>query len=156
MTDNDITICGHGSGTPSTKNLQSYCTARYNSIATNGKRKQLVAVMRPKNVTDTQRKQFHDKYKTILGRNVYSQPRRNYCYKKFTDGKYYSDCSSSYCLTWKEIGVNIPLLNSVGIYESSSFTKVDVKILNGHITNPEVLKVGDALLFAGNDASRTL
>lgn len=34
------------------------------------------------------------------------------------------------------------------------FETVPVKIKNGHITNPEILKVGDAILFVGTDPSR--
>lgn len=34
------------------------------------------------------------------------------------------------------------------------FETVPVKIKNGHITNPEILKVGDAILFVGSDPSR--
>ena len=34
------------------------------------------------------------------------------------------------------------------------FETVPVKIENGHITNPEILKVGDAILFVGSDPSR--
>ena len=35
------------------------------------------------------------KYDEIIGRNLYSQPLRDYCYRKYSDGNYYSDCSSS-------------------------------------------------------------
>ncbi len=33
-----------------------------------------------------------DKYAEIIGRNIYSQSLRDYCYKVYKDGKYYSDC----------------------------------------------------------------
>ena len=155
ITEKDITLCGHGSGNPSTKNMYTYLSTRYNSIASNGKHKGIVKVMRLKTMTDSGRKKFHDTYKTILGRNIYNQSLRNYVYTKY-NGKYYSDCSSSGCATYKKIGYDVPLLNTAGIYNSNLFKEVDVKISKGHITNPEVLKVGDALLFVGNDPSRPL
>lgn len=153
VTEKDITISGHGSGTPSTKNMYAYLESRYKSIAPNGKHKGVVAVRRLKKITDSGRKKFHDTYKTILGRNSYNQSLRSYVYTPYK-GKYYSDCSSSGCATFKKIGYNVPLLNTAGIYTSSLFETVPVKIKNGHITNPEILKVGDAILFVGSDPSR--
>lgn len=153
VTEKDITICGHGSGTPSTKNMFTYLESRYKSIATNGKHKGIVAVKRFKKITDSGRKKFHDTYKNILGRNSYNQSLRQYVYTPYKR-KYYSDCSSSGCATFKKIGYNVPLLNTAGIYTSSLFETVPVKIKNGHITNPEILKVGDAILFVGSDPSR--
>ena len=47
-------------------------------------------------------------------------------------------------------------LNTEYIYKSDKFEDVPVKIKNGHITNPEVLKLGDQILFAGNDPNRPL
>ena len=93
ITDKDITICGHGSGNPSTKNLHTYSAMRYSQKASNGKDKGVVAVRRFKGLTDDLRTKFHDTYATILGRNNYSQSLRAYVYKKYTNGKYYSDCS---------------------------------------------------------------
>lgn len=152
--ESDIILCGHGSGNPSTKILSSYATQRYSSVAKNGKRKGIVAVKRFKALnTDKLRNKFHDTYKTILGRNEYNQALRGFCYKPYK-GKYYSDCSSSGCLTLSEIGLKCSALNTAGIYNSKLFETVDVNIVNGHITNPEVLEVGDAILFVGNDPSR--
>lgn len=94
------------------------------------------------------------KYGEILGRNKYSNPRRDYCYKKYKDGKYYSDCSSSISYAYKEAGFSFGILNTVGMYQSKKMTDVPVTIKNGIIQNPEVLKVGDMLLFAGTDSSR--
>lgn len=153
VTEKDITLCGHGSGTPSTKNMYTYLESRYKSIAPNGKHKGVIAVRRLKKITDSGRKKFHDTYKTILGRNSYNQSLRSYVYTPYK-GKYYSDCSSSGCATFKKIGYSVPLLNTAGIYTSSLFETVPVKIKNGHITNPEILKVGDAILFVGTDPSR--
>lgn len=76
ITESDVTICGHGSGVPSLKSLKDYSTQRYNSIAPNGKHKGIVAVKRLKALTDKGRNDFHDTYKTILGRNIYSQSLR--------------------------------------------------------------------------------
>lgn len=100
-----------------------------------------------------------NKYKTLLGRNYYSQPKRSYCYKKYSDGKYYSDCSSSIALTYKECGFPFYYNGSsnpttVGMYKSTDLIDVPVVIKNGIIQNPEVLRVGDMLLFAGTDSSR--
>jgi hypothetical protein len=100
------------------------------------------------------------KYEEILGRNKYSQPRRSYAFKKYSDGKYYSDCSSSVALAYKYAGY--PFYdnnksynpNTVGMYQAKSLKDVPVTIKNGIIQNPEVLRPGDMLLFAGTDNSR--
>ena len=155
VTEKTITICGHGSGNPSTKNLYTYNSQRYSSVASNGKRKGVVCVLRLKALTDANRAKFHDTYKTILGRNIYSQNLRSYVYSTY-NGKYYSDCSSSICATFKKIGYSVSLLNTAGMYYSSLFEKIPVKISNGHITNPEILKVGDCLMYVGSDSSRPL
>lgn len=94
------------------------------------------------------------KYKTILGRNYYSQAKRDYCFKKHRDGKYYSDCSSSISYCYKEAGLSFGILNTVGMYQSKKMTEVPVIIKNGQIQNPEVLRIGDMLLFAGSDSGR--
>ena len=155
MTSKDITLCGHGSGTPSTKNMKDYCASRYDQKASNGKRKQVVAVRRFKGLTYENRQAFHDAYKTLLGRNQYSQALRQYVYKSY-HGVYYSDCSSSGCYTLREIGLDCQDLNTAGIYNSNQFQNVPVIISEGQIVNPEILEVGDALLFVGNDPSRPL
>jgi hypothetical protein len=158
MTDKNVTICGHGSGNPSTKNLNTYSTARYAKKASNGVHKGIVAVRRIKGgLTVAQQKEFHDGYKLILGRNVYSQSLRQYVFTPYSkDDKYYSDCSSSGCATYAYIGLSVSLLNTAGIYTSDKFETVPVTIKDGRITNPEILQVGDAILFAGDDASRPL
>lgn len=95
-----------------------------------------------------------NEYRKFIGRNHYSQPRRNYCTKKYSDGKYYSDCSSSVSYAYKEAGESFGILNTVGMYTSKKMKDVAVKIKNGIIQNPEILRIGDILLFAGNDTSR--
>ena len=94
------------------------------------------------------------KYGEILGRNNYSQAKRDYCYKKHKDGKYYSDCSSSVSYAYKEAGYSFGILNTVGMYQSAKMKDVAVTITTGIIQNPEVLRPGDMLLFAGTDSSR--
>ena len=155
-TEKTITICGHGSGRPSTKVMHTYLEARYKSKAPNGKRKGAVKVMRLRDLTDTGRMKFHDYYGIILGRNYYSQGKREYVFRKAADGRYYSDCSSSGMAALQRSGYGVTLLNTAGIYQSPLFETVPVTIKNGHITNPEILKAGDAVLFVGNDPKRPL
>lgn len=151
MTEHDITICGHGSGFPSLKNMEDYLTARYNAKMSNGVRKGLIRVRRVKGMTDEQRKAFVDAYTQILGRNYYSQALREYVFKKY-QGSYYSDCSSSGDACWARAGHDVGWLNTVGQKDSYLLEDVPVIIEKGHVKNPEILKVGDALLFAGNES----
>lgn len=95
-----------------------------------------------------------NKYRTIIGRNHYSQERRNYCFTPYTDGLYYSDCSSSISWTYKEAGYGFGILNTVGMWESTKMSDVPVIIKAGQITNPDVLRIGDMLLYAGKDNGR--
>lgn len=96
-----------------------------------------------------------NKYAKLIGRNIYSQKLRDYCFQKYKDGKYYSDCSSSICYTYKEAGYGFGIFNSVGIYQSDKLTTVDADIADG-IPEPSLLRKGDILAFAGTDASRPL
>ena len=144
-----ITLAGHGSGRPSKKDMNTYCRGRHE------KGKGLVEVLRLP-MTDAQRKKMHDAYKEILGRNYYNQNLRAYCYKAYKDGKYYSDCSSSIGLTAQKAGVSgVGLFNTAEMHKHWSKVK-NVVIVNGIIQNPEVLKVGDALMFKGSDPTRPL
>ena len=101
-----------------------------------------------------------DKYRGILGRNLYSQPRRTYCFTKYVNGKYYSDCSSSVALSYKAAGYPVrdksgyACPNTVGMYSSPDLAQVDVTIQKGVIQDVEKLRVGDLLLFAGSDKGR--
>lgn len=155
ISESTIKICGHGSGTPSIKNMETYLSSRYNSYANNGKHKGVIAVKRLKALKDEDRQKFADTYKTIVGRNEYSQNLRQYVYTPYGK-KYYSDCSSSICATYQKIGYSVSLLNTAGIYESNLFEDVPAIISLGHIMNPDCLKVGDCLLFVGNDPGRPL
>lgn len=100
------------------------------------------------------RLRVRDTYRVILGRNLYSQAKRDYCFRKASDGKYYSDCSSSISYSYQKAGYSFGILNTVGMYESGKLKKVDVKIAGGVPADVSKLRVGDMLLFAGNDSSR--
>lgn len=151
MTEADIILCGHGSGNPSLKNMQEYLSSRYASKMSNGIRKGLIRVRRVKGMTDAEREMFFEAYTSILGRNTYSQSLREYVFKQYR-GTYYSDCSSSGDACYAKAGHDLGWLNTAGQLESYQMEDVPAKIVNGHVTNPEVLKVGDALLFAGNES----
>lgn len=105
---------------------------------------------------EQQRKSVIDQYNTLLNRNIYNQSLRTYVFSPYKDGKYYSDCSSSVCYSYKQAGVNLGNLNTAGIYNSTKGTLVDVKITNGIPVDVSKLRVGDCLLFRGSDASRPL
>lgn len=104
---------------------------------------------------NTLQQAYHDTYKTILGRNIYSQNLRRYVYTPY-NGKYYSDCSSSICATMDRIGVSMSLYNTAGMYFSNIWKLVNVGSVNGHITDVTKLNVGDALMFVGNNPLRPL
>jgi len=153
--ESDVTICGHGGGRPSLKNLKSYTSSRYKNKAPNGVHKGIACVKRHKQMTDEKRRKYKEAYDIILGRNYYSQSLRSYVYTKYKDGRYYSDCSSSQMKAMQEAGLSTGgLLSTAGIYYSDKFETVPVKIVDGHITNPEVLKIGDQILYKGNDPKR--
>lgn len=150
MKESKITICGHGYGNPSLKTLSEYNEYRHSQD------RGIVCVRRFKALDKslTKRLAFVRKYKTILGRNIYNQNFRECVYKPL-NGKYYSDCSSSGMATLVEIGFKLPwLFNTAAIMTNDLFMDVPVKIVNGHITNSEVLKYGDCLMYKGSDPSR--
>lgn len=103
---------------------------------------------------EEKRLKVRNKYREILGRNRYSQAKRDYCYHKASDGCYYSDCSSSISYAYKEAGYGFGVLNTVGMYESKKLKKVDVFIRKGIPQDVSKLRIGDMLLFAGSDSSR--
>lgn len=100
------------------------------------------------------RVKVRDMYRKIIGRNIYSQSLRNYCYTPYKDGKYYSDCSSSVSYAYKQAGEGFGIMRTTDMYASSKFVDVPVVIEKGQIKNPDVLRIGDMLLFAGSDAGR--
>jgi len=89
-----------------------------------------------------------DKYATLIGRNIYSQTLREYFFKKYSDGNYYSDCSSSICYVYKEAGCSFGILNTAGIYQSGKLTTVDADIAAG-IPDLSRLRKGDMLYLLG-------
>ncbi len=95
-------------------------------------------------------------YSSLIGRNYYSQERRDYCFRPYKNGRYYSDCSSSICYSYKEAGQGFGILNTAGIYLSDQLTTVDIVTASGVPVNIEDLRVGDMLEFAGNDSSRPM
>ena len=103
---------------------------------------------------DEKRQAVARKYDELIGRNHYSQPLRDYCYRKHSDGNYYSDCSSSICYAYKEAGYGFGILNTAGIYQSARLVTVDVPIRDGQVRDIGQLRVGDMLEFAGTDESR--
>ena len=95
-----------------------------------------------------------EKYKILLGRNYYSQPLRDYCFYQYKDGNYYSDCSSSVSLSYKEAGFSFGNMSTIDMLISKKLKDVNVIIKEGIIQNPEVLRIADLLLFAGDDVER--
>ncbi len=106
-------------------------------------------------MAEQQRQKICDKYGIIIGRNIYSQTLRDYCFVPYKDDKYYSDCSSSISYAYKEAGYGFGILNTAGIYQSAKLTTVDADIAAG-IPDISFLRKGDMLEFAGTDASRPL
>jgi len=109
---------------------------------------------------EAKRKAVADAYKECIGRNIYSQDttKRECAFTPHTDGKYYSDCSSSIRLAYRkaDIGLNNIGGNTAGMYHSTLGRIMDVSITNGVPTNSAQLRVGDILLFAGMDSCRPL
>lgn len=101
------------------------------------------------------RQKVADAYKIILGRNIYNQDLRDYCYNAYKDGKYYSDCSSSISYAYKKAGYGFGILNTASMYTNLSEVK-GITIKNGIPTDISKLRVGDMFLFAGSDASRPM
>ena len=103
---------------------------------------------------EEKRLSVRDAYRQLLGRNRYSQALREYCFTPWQDGHYYSDCSSSVCLSYAQAGLGFGLLNTVGLYASPRLKAVEADIREGVPTDPGRLRVGDLLLFAGSDPAR--
>ena len=103
---------------------------------------------------DEKRLAVIEQYKTLLGRNHYSQELRNYCFEKYKDGNYYSDCSSSVSFAYEKAGYGFGNMTTMDMIISGRMIDVKAIIKDGIIQNPEILKIGDLLLFAGNDEWR--
>lgn len=104
---------------------------------------------------ETKREAVGKAYDEIIGRNYYSQNLRDYCYTKYTNGLYYSDCSSSISYAYKRAGYGFGILNTAGMYYKLKTVK-DIVIKNGQIQNVSALRKGDCLMFKGSDPSRPL
>lgn len=101
------------------------------------------------------RLKLRNKYREIIGRNYYNDSsKRKHVYTKASDGKYWSDCSSSVSGTYREIGLDIPWMRTTDMWDTDLFVDVPVEIKNGIIQNPGILRIGDMLLFASNHTSR--
>lgn len=104
------------------------------------------------------RQRVVDKYSEIQGRNIYSQrsAQRECAFHPYKDGKYYSDCSSSVRLSYKEADIGIDNIgsNTVAQYGNKKGQIVDVKISNGLPTDISKLRIGDCFYFAGTDSGR--
>ena len=85
-------------------------------------------------------------YDEIIGRNYYSQNLRDYCYTKYKNGLYYSDCSSSISYAYKRAGYGFGILNTAGMYYKLKTVK-DIVISGGQIQNVSKLRKGDCLKF---------
>jgi len=109
---------------------------------------------------EAKRKAVADIYKECIGRNLYNQDltKRECAFTPHTDGKYYSDCSSSIRLAYKKADIGLSYIggNTAGMYNSTLGSIVDITVVNGVPTNPAQLRIGDLLLFAGTDSSRPL
>lgn len=155
ITERDVTLVGHGSGFPDYHNLYTYTARRQAQKAPNGLHKGIVAVRRPKGLNDGLRAAFRAKISETIGRNRYSQDKRSYVYKRYNNGSYYSDCSAIGMETLRFIGLKFGwLYNTAAIYTEKEFETVPVRIKDGHIQNPEVLRICDAVLYRGNDPKR--
>ncbi len=51
-------------------------------------------------------------YSALIGRNYYSQERRDYCFRPHSNGRHYNDCNSSVCYAYKEAGQGFGILNT--------------------------------------------
>lgn len=104
---------------------------------------------------ESSRLAIRNKYREILGRNYYNDSSlRKHVYKKASDGKYWSDCSSSVSGTYREMGWDIPWMRTTDMWDYAGFEDVPVVIKDGIVQNPGVLRIGDMLLFAGTHSSR--
>ena len=95
--------------------------------------------------------------KPCIGRNLYSQDaaRRECVFTKYKDGKYYSDCSSFVRWLYRKAGLYSNIGgNTVGIMGSKLGVEIDCKIKEWRTRRISALRVGDLLLFRGNNASR--
>ena len=89
----------------------------------------------------------------MLGRNLYNQSLRTYALAPYSDGKYYSDCSSFVCAAYKACGFDMGWMNSYGLAVTDKLYTVQVNYTdNGvHIKDAEkVLHIADVIIWNGH------
>lgn len=89
----------------------------------------------------------------MIGRNIYSQSLRAYALAPYSDGKYYSDCSSFVCAAYKAGGFDMGWMNSYGLTATDKLYTVEVDYIdNGvHIKDAEkVLHIADVIIWNGH------
>lgn len=95
-----------------------------------------------------------ESYQKILGINKYNRQLRDYCFVPYVDGENYSDSSSSIVYSYERAGFPIGNFDELGLYQTDRLVDVPVEIRAGVIRNPEILRIGDILFFAGTDTTR--
>lgn len=100
-----------------------------------------------------------DLHKQVVAqKNIYTQQstKREYVLKKYTDGKFYGDCSSGVRKITEEADPSVKPMggNTVAQYQNKKAVKIECKIVNGVPTDISALRVGHCLYFAGTDTSR--
>lgn len=100
-----------------------------------------------------------DTLRPRIGKNHYSQDakKRECVFTPYVNGLYYGDCSSTERKAYQRAVVGFPNIgsNTTGIINNPDGVEIDCKIVNGVPTDIDALRVGDLLLFRGNDASRS-
>lgn len=87
----------------------------------------------------------------MIGRNIYSQPLREYAISPYTDGNYYSDCSSFVIGVLKLGGYDINWTNTYGLLTDPNFHTVPIIQIGNHISNPAGnLKIADIVIWPGH------
>lgn len=92
-----------------------------------------------------------DKSAPMIGRNIYSQSLRQYAMKPYSDGNYYSDCSSMCSAAYMAAGYNIGWNNTYSFCDHKDFYTVPCAQSGQHLINPEnVVKVADLIIWPGH------
>lgn len=92
-----------------------------------------------------------DKSSVMLGRNIYSQGLRQYAIKPYTDGKYYSDCSSFCSAAFMTAGYNVSWNNTTSFKSDNNFYTVPITQNDKQIANASnILKIADVIIWTGH------
>lgn len=92
-----------------------------------------------------------DKSSPMIGRNIYSQSLRQYAIEPYSDGKYYSDCSSMCSAAYMTAGYNVGWNNTYSFCDHKDFYTVPCAQSGQHLIKPEnVLKVADLIIWPGH------